>query len=125
MSIRYSFRVEGDTLFADASGRDENLEEVQAYGLAVIEQALLHRSTHILCDERNLVYQLTTMDTFAAAEFIAQRAPHIARIALVCAPQFYADANFWENVAVNRGLSVCAFKDMERAKAWLFAPPKG
>lgn len=125
MSITYSFHTEGETLFVEASGRDESLEEVQAYGLAVIEQALQHQSLRILCDERQLVYQLTTMDTFAAAAFIATRAPHIARIALVCAPQFFADASFWENVAVNRGLSVCAFKDMDRARAWLFAPPKG
>ena len=125
MSITYSFRAEGDTLYVDTSGFDDSLDEVLAYGAAVIEQALLHRTTRVLCDERQLVYRLTTLDTFAAAEYIAKEAPHIARIALVCAPQFFADAAFWENVAVNRGLSVCAFKDLERAKAWLFAAAKG
>lgn len=125
MSITYSFRNEGDTLFVQASGVDDSLDDVLAYGAAVIEKALLHRATRILCDERQLIYRLTTLDTFAAAEFIAREAPHIARIALVCAPHQFADAAFWENVAVNRGLSVCAFKDPERAKAWLFAAAKG
>lgn len=119
MPITYTMQVESDTLVVRASGEDDSLEDAQAYGQAVLVRALAEKCSRVLCDERNLRYRLSTLDTYALASAIAETTPRIARIAIVCAPACFSDAQFWENVAVNRGLSVCAFKDLDRAKTWL------
>jgi hypothetical protein len=121
MAITYTTHVSGDTLEVHAQGFDESLEEVQNYGLAIIQACLAagHNITRILCDERQLEYRLGTLDTYQAAEFISAQAPHVAQIAIVCAPTFIADAQFWETVAVNRGLTVRAFTDLANARRWL------
>lgn len=124
MSIQYTITIEDNTLFVTASGFDETLAEVEQYGLAIINAAIAGGVTRILCNEIDLEYRLDTLDTYRAAEFIAEHAPRVAKVALVCAPQYMADARFWEDVAVNRGLLVCAFKDLPSATQWL-NPPSG
>lgn len=119
MAITYDFMVEDNLLSVTAAGFDESLEEVQRYGLAIIQEALRHNITMILCDETRLEYRLGTFDTFQSADFIATQAPRLARIALICDPRFTQDAKFWETVVVNRGLTVRVFKEVEMAKNWL------
>lgn len=119
MAITYSFHAENDLLLVQASGADENLHEVEAYGEAIITAALEHQSTKILCDERQLTYLLGTLDTFLAAEYIAKVAPKVGRIAIICANKHWSEGQFWETVAVNRGLRVRMFLSPEQARAWL------
>lgn len=121
MAIQFTTRIEGSLLRVEAHGFDESLEEVMAYGSALIEQCLTHQLTRVLCDERALEYRLNTLDTYALASWISEQVPHVARIALVCAPAAAADARLWENVAVNRGLTVRAFQDLAAAERWLGA----
>ena len=119
MAIHFTTRIDGALLRVEAHGFDESLEEVMAYGSALIEQCLTHQLTRVLCDERALEYRLNTLDTYALATWISEQVPHLARIALVSAPAAAADAQFWENVAVNRGLTVRAFQDPAAAEHWL------
>ena len=121
MAIRYEMQAEGDLLKVKASGTDENLKEVNAYGAAIIRAALRHDSRRILCDETELVYRLSVTDTFESARYIAESVPRVVRVAIACNPQSYPDGQFWETVAVNRGLSVRFFKDLAQAAAWLDA----
>jgi hypothetical protein len=119
MNIRYTFQSEGHTLTVQASGHDESLDEVQAYGQAVVDEAVRSRCARVLCDERALEYRLGTLDIYDAAAFVAERAPRLARVAIVCDARFGKDASFWQNVAVNRGLSVRMFQDLPSARQWL------
>jgi hypothetical protein len=119
MAIHFTTTVQDEILFVTASGFDENLAQVQEYGMAIITACLETGVTHILCNEIDLEYRLDIFDTFQAAEFIAANAPHVGRIALVCNPKYLADARFWEDVAVNRGLTARMFKDMDTAILWL------
>lgn len=119
MAIDYSFHVDGNLLRVKASGRDESLEEVMAYGLAIIETAKESGCTRVLCDELELDYALGTFDTFEAAKFIAEQVPGVARVAIVCKQEQADDAEFWETVATNRGMSVRMFHDLEEAEAWI------
>jgi len=75
--------------------------------------------TRVLCDEKDLAYTIGTLDTFKAAEHIAKKAPKVARIAFVCHPRYVEDGQFWETVAVNRGLVVRMFTEVEEAEDWL------
>ncbi len=120
MAITYISEIKEDMLLITASGRDENVRQVIDYGSAVIDLAVRHGATLVLCDERNLEYALDTFDTFQSAREIADLAPKVARIAIVCGAKFLKDGKFWETVAVNRALQVRVDTDIERAKAWLF-----
>ena len=119
MAITYSAEINENLLLITASGRDENVREVIDYGSAVIDLAVRHGATLILCDERNLEYALDTFDTFQSAKEIADLAPKVARIAIVCNAKFLKDGQFWETVAVNRSLQVRVDTEIDRAKAWL------
>lgn len=119
MAINYSFSVSGKFLRVTATGKDESLEEVENYGMAIIKAAVSSACTSILCDERKLIYNLGTIDTFESAKFISENAPKVAKVAVVCRAQDYSDAVFWETVAVNRGLQVKMFKKVDDAEQWL------
>jgi hypothetical protein len=116
-------RAENALLRVKAVGRDDCLKDVTDYGLAIIEAAVAHACARILCDESELEYALGTLDTYASAKFIAEYAPKVARVAIVCGPQQVADADFWEAVAVNRGLCVRFFLDLGKAETWLDEEP--
>jgi hypothetical protein len=119
MAIDYFFKTEGNLLEVTASGFDGSLDEVQEYGMAIIQEALRGNHTLVLCDETRLEYRLGTLDTFKSAEFISEQAPKLARVAIVCNNQSFQDARFWETVVVNRGLSARFFKDISAARNWL------
>jgi hypothetical protein len=119
MAIKYTMTKDGDLLLVETTGFDENLAEVQQYGLAILNACIQGNHTKVLCNEINLEYRLGTFDTFLAAEFMAAQIPKLGKAAIVCNETFIEDAKFWETVAVNRGLTVRVFKDVESARDWL------
>jgi hypothetical protein len=119
VSIQYSLSGEGDTLRVVASGFDDSREEVEAYGFAIIRTCLELGYRRVLCDESELEYRLSTLDTYRAAVVMAENAPDVARVAIVPNPRFVSDAHFWEDVAANRGLIVRIFRTLADAQRWL------
>jgi hypothetical protein len=119
MALSYTMSMNRDLLSVKAAGSDDSLEEVREYGESVVEACRANGCVRVLCDETDLEYTLGTLDTFELAAFIAEYASNVASVAIVCAQDQFADASFWETVAVNRGLSVRAFKDEEVARDWL------
>jgi hypothetical protein len=119
MAIQYTIECSGNLLRVKASGRDDNLEQVENYGKAVIEAAISYGVSKILCDESQLEYSLDTFDTFESAKFISELAPKISKTAIVCKASNLKDADFWETVAVNRGLSVKICRTIAEAEDWL------
>lgn len=121
MSIQYVLKSEGDLLTVKTTGFDESLEEVERYGLAILEACKAGNYLRVLCDETELEYRLSTLDTYESAVFLASQAPRLVKAAIVCNEKFVQDAHFWETVAVNRGLTVRVFKDAASAQEWLDA----
>lgn len=121
MAINFTITIKDRYLLITASGKDESLEEVESYGMAVIQAAIDNRVTHILCDERQLEYALGTFDIFESARFIAEHVPRLAKTAIVTGANEIQDVAFWETVAVNRGLHVKMFQNMDEAEAWLLS----
>jgi len=119
MAIDFQIRIEDDLVFAAASGYDENLEEALDYNRAVLQACIEHDCSRILTDERELEYRLDTVDTFELATQAARAVPSLTKIAIATGPSNQADADFYETVAVNRGLSVKFFPDLDSARAWL------
>ena len=122
MAISYQSEMKDGLLCITAAGRDDTMQQVVDYGTAVIDLAIKNEAKMILCDERNLEYDLRTFETFQVAEFIAERAPKVARIAIVCKPAFLVDGKFWETVAVNRFLHVRVDTDIDQVRNWLLSP---
>lgn len=119
MAIKYAFICENHFLRVIASGKDDDLEQVQEYGMAVIKAAVENDASKVLCDERELEYTLGTFDTYESARIIAEAAPNIVKVAIVCKSENIGDAKFWETVATNRGLHIRIFNNIEDAQAWL------
>ena len=119
MSIDYYFTVKENYLEVVSSGKDDSLFEVLRYGTAILRTAITNKMPKILCDERKLVYNLKTFDNFNVASHIASIVPKNAKIAIVTSEENLKDYDFWETVAVNRGLQVKGFLDIEKAEEWL------
>ena len=119
MAIAYRMTVNERVLHVHASGKDESEDEVKQYGMAVIENAASAGVERVLCDERSLEYAIGTLSNYEAAKFIADAAPAVCRVAIVCSARDAEDGAFWENVAVNRGLNVRVTTDYAMAKAWV------
>lgn len=119
--IRWQTRVDGDLLWVEARGADDDLAEVRAYGLAVIAAAQAAGVQRVLCDERELHYRLGFGDTWAAATALAEAAPGVGRLALVTALEEAGMARFFEDTAVTRGLQCRVFLDVEAARQWLLS----
>ena len=119
MAITYQFEVQGELLLVTASGKDEGRDDVKQYGRAVLECALANAVTRVLCDERKLEYALDLLSTFESAKYMAEIVPKVARVAIVCKPGKAPHADFWETVAVNRGLQVRMMTDLAEATTWV------
>ncbi|MCX6180200.1 MAG: hypothetical protein NT163_12710 [Chlorobiales bacterium] len=122
MSIQFTTRVDGSTLFVCASGFDDSLVDVKNYGMGVLTACLENNVSNVLCDETDLEYRLGTFDTYYAGEFLAEHVPKLSRAAIVCHPAHLDSASFFENVVVNRGLTLRVFTDIDTAKCWLSVP---
>lgn len=119
MSIDYKIKYHNGILKITTKGTDENLEEVFEYANAIIESAFKHQSRLILCDERELEYKLTTLDTYKLAEYASSYSNHIVKIVIVCNPQCLPEGKFYETVTTNRGLKVRVTTDIDEAEKWL------
>lgn len=121
MAIHFEVNPDGDLLRVRAWGQDESLQDAQNYAGAVLSACAEHGCFRVLCDERELMYGLDTMETFMLAEYeIATAAPpYVLQVAIVHPPQDHELDRFYENVMVNRGVGLRMFTRMEDARAWL------
>lgn len=119
MPIDCKIKLEDGLLYVKTTGRYEQAEQVKATGSAVISKVIEHQSRRILCDERELDYALGTYDIYQSAQSITDLAPKRGLVAIVCKPENLTDAQFFEDVAVNRGLKLRFFTDLHEAKDWL------
>lgn len=120
MSIQYTMRVDGETLFVTASGFDESLDEVQRYGMSVLSASQQNGGSSVLCDETALEYRLGTLDTYEAGKYLSKYVPAVVKVAILCNHRDLSDAHFFEDVVVNRGFTFRLFVDREIALSWLF-----
>ena len=119
MAITYQMERQDSVLRVIAKGKDDNMNEVSAYSTAVIEAAIQYNSKKILCDERELEYSISVIDTFNLAQAASKYAINLSRIAIICDQRYLADGKFYETVATNRGLIVLVTSDYKEALKWL------
>lgn len=119
MAINYEYKIEQKTLKVLSKGKDEDLKEVENYAREILEIALKNDCTMVLCDERQLEYSLSVLDTYTLAEGASKEARALRKIAIVCNKKFLEYGKFYETVSQNRGLVVLATSDYDQATEWL------
>jgi hypothetical protein len=75
--------------------------------------------SRVLLDCRKMTGEMPIFSRFQVAEYGASKRYTIAQMALVVRPEIVLPDNFVENVAVNRGMNMKLFTDIDKAEAWL------
>jgi hypothetical protein len=119
MAINYKYKIENETLKVESWGIDDNIEDVENYASSILELSINNDCKKVFCDERNLQYSLSVIDTFELAEKASVLGKVLKKIAIVCHENYLEDGRFYETVALNRGLKVFVTTDIEHANKWL------
>src|SRR6516225_6140642 len=129
MTMRQEVRPDGDLLMVCAMG-EFSLEEAKRIFLEMMEAVALHAAKRVLLDGRTIKGNPKTIERFFYGEFAADAvAKHYARsvvgatrFAYVLTEPVLDPQKFGETVAVNRGMLVKVFDNLEQAIHWLATP---
>lgn len=119
MAIQFTCVARDGVLWVTASGKDDGMADVQEFNVAVYQQMKANNCKRVCSDERLLQYDISLIDTFKIAEQAARHAGDIERLAITCQEKFWKEVSFFEDVAVNRGLTVRFFVDHNEAARWI------
>ena len=97
--------------FSQEAGKQCIDAMVEVCGQSPISKALL--------DCRNMTGEIEIMESFMVAKYGVKMVGVITKFALVGREDQMFPDNFVENVAVNRGVNLKLFTDLERALDWL------
>lgn len=129
MNMLLRTRADPGSLHATVTG-PFTLEEAKRTFLEILEAIAQHKMDKVLVDGRAIEGEPTTIQRFIYSEFAAAATRTLReRMALSRPPQFayvlqepvLDPMRFGETVAVNRGMHVKAFDDLEDAIRWLGA----
>ncbi len=126
MSRILEIQNESQFLSVIATGKF-SLSEAKRTFLQMLEAIQLHKSKKVLFDGRKLIGNPRTMERFYYGEFAAHSVLDYSRRGVSRATQFayvlkepvLDPKKFGETVAVNRGMHVRAFDNLEEALRWL------
>jgi hypothetical protein len=130
MGMTVTIRPESEFLRVSATG-EFTVEDASRTFLEVLDAVGRHRREKVLFDGQALVGEPTIIQRFYYGEFAADAVAGYARQSESRAPQFayvlsvpvLDPQRFGETVAVNRGMHVKAFDNLEDALAWLEGRP--
>ncbi len=119
-----------DYVYVTATG-EFSLDDAQRSFLEMLESVAVAKPTKVLFDGRMLIGEPETIERFYYGEFAARSVASFAsrgvspatRFAYVLEEPMLDPDRFGETVAVNRGMIVRAFDNLEAALAWLAAAP--
>ena len=108
-----------------------SLKEAERHFLEMLEAVVLHKTRKVMVDGRALTGKPVTIERFYYGKFAANsirmfQARGLSRFtsfAYVLKPPVLDAERFGETVAVNRGMCVKAFDNLDDASAWLESAP--
>ena len=124
--MNLSLRRSGDTLHATLAGAF-NLAEAQGTFLRILDTVEDNDVAKVLVDGRAVTGQLTATDRFDYGNFVAnavvessaRRARQAPKFAYVLLEPIIDKQRLGEIVAINRGMNVGTFDNLEDALKWL------
>ena len=129
MSMWQEIRPDSDLLRVCVTG-EFSLEEAKRTFLETMEAIALHRTKRALFDGRTITGNPRTIERFYFGEFAAEASTNhqirnsstAPRFAFVLREPVLDPERFGETVAVNRGMLLKVFDNVEDALAWLATP---
>ena len=127
--MHQEMRPDSDLLRVSATG-EFSLEEAKRAFLEMMEAVALHKTKRVLLDGRTVTGNPQTIERFYYGEFAAQTlaqyrergvSPATA-FAYVLREPVLDPEKFGETVAVNRGMHIRVFDNLEDALKWLAIP---
>jgi hypothetical protein len=126
MSMQIEIRPERDFLKVIATGKF-SLKEAERNFLEILEALVLHQARKAVIDGRALIGKPATIERFCYGKFAANSVKtfHVrglypfTKFAYVLIHPVLDPQRFGETVAVNRGMRVKAFDNLDDAFAWL------
>lgn len=121
----------GSGLLSVTATGEFSLKEAERTFLEILDAVAQHKTAKILIDGRELKGQPKSIERFYYGEFAANAVARFRKRDVVRAPQFayvlkepvLDPRRFGETVAVNRGMWVMVFDNLDDAFGWLrFAP---
>lgn len=130
MSMRTMIRVEPDLLIARVTGKFLLTEAQQSF-VEVLEAIASHRVHKVMFDGREMIGRPQTMERFYYSKFAANSlkaymprgVAQTTAFAYVLTQAVLDPHRFGETVAVNRGMNVRAFDNLDEAYEWLKVRP--
>lgn len=126
MELTLSIRAAEGLLYATYSG-EFLLEEAKSSFLQILEALDRHKVQKVIVDGRALTGAPSGTERFSYSKFVAEevktlvdrtRCP-VPQFAYVLLPPVLDPQRFGENVAVNRGMFVKTFDDLDDGLEWL------
>ena len=126
MSMCQEIRPDSDLLRVCVTG-EFALEEAKRTFLEIMDAVALHKTKKVLFDGRTITGNPRTIERFYYGEFAAATAAHYLAQSASVAPRFafvlrepvLDPERFGETVAVNRGMLIKVYDNLEEALAWL------
>jgi hypothetical protein len=124
MELALRIRADEGLLYATYSG-DFSLGEAQRTFLQILEALQRHQVQKVLVDGRALAGEPKTMDRFLYGKFVAEKVRKqrdrimCPKFAYVLVTPVLDPQRFGETVAVNRGMFVKTFDNLDDALEWL------
>ena len=130
MAMILGLTAVSDYVYVTATG-EFSLDDAQRSFLEMLESVAVAKPTKVLFDGRTLIGEPEMIERFYYGEFAARSVASFAsrgvspatRFAYVLEEPMLDPDRFGETVAVNRGMIVRAFDNLEAARAWLAAAP--
>jgi hypothetical protein len=120
MTHNVTINRQGDHLHIIFSG-SFSLAASKASVDAMVKACAEGRCSKVLFDCRPMTGEMSIMDRFDTGQYGAQTITHGIKIAMLAREDQISPNNFFENVAVNRGVNLKVFTDENGAIEWLRA----
>lgn len=126
MEITLNFRADEELLYVTYSG-DFSLAEAKKLFLETLEAVEKYKAQKILVDGRTITGEIRHMERFFYGEFVAAEVSKLRsrsdsplpQFAYVLLPPILDPRRFGETVAVNRGMPVKTFDNLNDALEWI------
>lgn len=130
MSLIQKISAQPDSLYVKITG-NFSLEEAQDHFIEMLQAIAQHKVKKVLVDGREVSGEPETMERFFYGEFAAESVAKFAKHGVSLATQFayvlqepvLDPDRFGETVAVNRGVRIKAFDELDDARQWLQIAP--
>jgi hypothetical protein len=121
MELTLSTRADEGLLYATYSGAF-SLMEAESTFLQIIDAVERHQIQKVVVDGRKITGKPSAMERFWYGEFAAKLSRtmrHVPQFAYVLIPPVLDPGRLGETVAVNRGMFVKAFDNLDEGLKWL------